>query len=70
MPFTHRSEAFAGKPVQPGGEYYVKSVEDITLRLVDKVREQQDLQGRNITFDNLYTSIPLAKKLLEVVRSQ
>ena len=28
-------------------------------------REQQDLQGSNITFDNLYTSIPLAKKLLE-----
>ena len=35
------------------------------MRLVDKVRENQDLQGRNITFDNLYTSVPLAQKLLE-----
>ena len=65
MPYTHRSEVFAGKPSEPGGGYYYKTVEEITLRLVDKVREQQDLQGRNITFDNLYTSIPLAEKLLD-----
>lgn len=65
MPFTHRSEAFAGKPAQAGGGYHFKTTEEITLRLVDKVREMQDLQGRNITFDNLYTSIPLAEKLLD-----
>ena len=36
------------------------------MRLVDKVREKQDLKGRNITTDNLYTSMPLAKKLLDL----
>ena len=64
VPYTHRSEAYAGKPAVEGGGYHFPTVEEITLRLVDKVREQQDLQGRNLTFDNLYTSIPLAEKLL------
>ena len=54
MPFTHRSEAFAGKPVLEGGDYYLKSTEDITLSLIDKVREKQDLDGRNITMDLKY----------------
>ena len=65
MPFTHRSEAFVGKPILKGGDYYVKSTEDITLRLVDKVRRGQDLRGRTITMDNLYSSIPLCNKLLD-----
>ena len=42
FPFTHRSEAFAGKPVEEERSYYCKSREEITLRLVEKVRENQD----------------------------
>ena len=64
-PFTHRSEAFAGKPSEEGGEYYLKSTEDLTLRLIEKTGENQNLRVRNLTTDNLYTSIPLANKLLE-----
>ena len=30
-PFTHRSEVYAGKPIED-----VKGVEEVTLRLVDK----------------------------------
>ena len=34
------------------------------MRLIDKVLEKQDLSGVTVTFDNLYTSVPLSKKLL------
>ena len=64
VPYTHRSEAIAGKPAIEGGGYHFPTVDKITITVVDKVREQQDVQGRNLTFDNLYTSIPLAEKLL------
>ena len=63
-PFTHRSEVYAGKPTEDG-PYYVKSVEDVTLRLVDKYSEFCEIQGRNITCDNLYTSLSLGKELLD-----
>ena len=33
--------------------------------MIDKVRLHQDLSGVTVTFDNLYTSLPLSKKLLE-----
>ena len=65
MPFTHRSEPFAGKPSVAGGEYYLDSKEAITLRLIDKVAEKQDLQGRNISMDNFYISIPLCQQMLD-----
>ena len=32
--------------------------------MIDKVLDKQDLSGVTVTFDNLYTSIPLSKKLL------
>ena len=58
VPYTHHSLVYAGKPKEDG-PYYVKSVEDITLRLVDRYSQFCDMQGRNITNDNLYTSISL-----------
>ena len=64
-PFTHRSEVFAGKPPEEGGEYYMKFTDDLNLRLIDKTGEKQDLGGHNLMTDNLYSSIPLANKLLE-----
>ena len=67
FPFAHRVEAFFGKPtdVANATEYYVPKTEDVTLRLVDKVAEHQDLRGGHVTFDNYYTSYSLAQKLLD-----
>ena len=62
VPYTHRSEVYAGKPVEEG-EYYVKGVEEITLRLIDRYATFCEVKGRNVSFDNLYTSIPLAIEL-------
>ena len=55
-----------GRPtdLQNATEYYIPSVEEITLRLIDKVRVNQDLAGCTITFDNYYTSFSLAKKMM------
>ena len=44
---------YAGKPVEEG-EYYVKGVEEITLRLIDKYSEFCEVKGRNVSFDNLF----------------
>ena len=64
--FCHRVEAFTGRPtdLQNATEYYISSVEEITLRLIDKVCVNQDLAGCTITFDNYYTSFSLAKKMM------
>ena len=43
----------------------MKGVEEITLRLIDKYSEFCEVKGRNVSFDNLYTSIPLAIELHE-----
>ena len=69
IPYIHRSEIYAGRPQivedNPASEYYNPTVEGVTLRLVDQVAKYQDVQGRNITMDNLYTSMSLFEKLLD-----
>ena len=65
-PFTLRSDAYAGKPIEPG-PYHTSSVQEVTLKLVDDYKNHgnKDIVGRNITTDNLYTSIPLAQEFLD-----
>ena len=67
FPYVYRAEPFLGKPrdIANATEYYVPNTLDITLRLVDKIAEFQDLTGVHFTFDNFYTSIPLALALLD-----
>jgi hypothetical protein len=62
--FTFRSEVFAGKPQEEGGEWYLNTTEGITLRLLEKYGWVK-LKGANLSTDNLYTSVSLAEKLLE-----
>ena len=63
--YTHRSEVFAGKPVEQGHTpYYIPNTEGITMRLFEQYGWRK-LKGRNITMDNLYSSIPMAEKMLQ-----
>ena len=65
FPYTFWSEVYAGKPdvVEEGG-YYVSMTFNITVQLLEKYGWKR-LEGCHLTTDNLYGSIPLAKKLLE-----
>lgn len=59
--YTFSTEIYAGK--QPQGSYYKSNAsKDVALRLVSSI---EGLQGRNITMDNYFTSIPLAEDLLK-----
>ena len=62
--YTHCIIPYCGKPKEEPAEYYVKGVEETVKRLVQNLQKYVDLQGRNISFDRLYTSITLAQWLL------
>ena len=63
--YTFVSLPYCGKPENTeGSEYYVPGIENSVKYLINKLNSYVDLQGRNITFDRLYTSIPLAKWFL------
>ena len=55
---------YTGKPLE-NGPYYIQSVHDVTMELVDLYARSNDILGRNLVTDNLYTSIPLARSLLQ-----
>ena len=67
FPFAHRVEAFFGKPRDTANalEFYQPTTLGVTLRLIDKVQEHQDLRCVHVCYDIFYTSYELAKELLE-----
>ena len=56
-PYTFISSPYSGEPREVGGQYYILGSEVFSTN--------SGLAGRNISFARLYTSIPLAKRLLE-----
>ena len=62
--YTFMSAPYSEKPEEEGGKYYVQGTEAIVQYLVDRLSSKSRLAGRNISFDRLYTSIPLARWLL------
>ena len=60
---------YVGKPKNHSNQeqckFYVRGTEDTVKRLVTDLEQYTSLSGRNISYDRLYTSISLAKWLLE-----
>ena len=64
-PYSFVSAPYCGKPVgEPTGEYKPGTFE-VTKHLVSKLQRYTTLKDRNISFDRLYTSLPLMNYLLE-----
>ena len=63
-PYTYKPVPYASKPKSGQGPYYIKSIIDYVKYLVTKTEEQQNLHGRNISTDCLYTSVELSRWLL------
>ena len=64
-PFTHQSHVYFGKPEQEPNEIYVSGTINYVKYLVEKFSEHQNLTGRNISMDRLYTSFEVANWLTE-----
>ncbi|XP_020896597.1 piggyBac transposable element-derived protein 3 [Exaiptasia diaphana] len=63
-PYTFIVTPCSGKPVGEAGEFYISDCDETVKSLVTRLEKLTDLRGRNISFDRLYTSIPLCKWLL------
>ena len=68
FPYTYTTAVYVGRPVGlPSNlcKYYVTGVEETVKSLVRNLEKTTNLSGRNLSYDRLYTSIPLAQWLLE-----
>ena len=64
-PYIFISSPYSGKPIEEVGQYYIQGSEAIVHYLLERLSTNSILAGCNILFDRLYTSVPLAKWLLE-----
>ena len=61
---TFSTTPYCGKPRDQPTAYYTPGTENVAKYLVMQLQKHVDIQGRNISFARLYTSISLAKWLL------
>ena len=64
-PYSFVSAPYCGKPKSEPTEEYKQGTFEVAKHNVKKLSNYTSLKGRNISFDRLYTSIPLADWLLE-----
>jgi len=62
--YTHCIIPYCGRPNEEASAFYVKGVKETVKYLVQQLQSYVNLQGRNISFDGLYTSVSLAEWLL------
>ena len=63
--YSFVSAPYCGKPKSEPTEEYKQRTVEVTKYMVEKLSKYTSLKGRNISFDRLYTTIPLADWLLE-----
>ena len=56
--YTHSVVVAAGKPPSGEGPHYTPKIDLIVGCLVSNLKQYQKIDGRNITMDRYYTSIP------------
>ena len=68
-PYTFRTAPYVGKSKNHSNQeqckFFVRGTEDTVKRLVTDLEKHISLSGKNLSYDRLYTSISLAKWLLE-----
>ena len=64
IPYTFVAAVYAGKPVGQPTQHYIKGTSAIVKSLVNRLSENTDLRGRNITTARLYTTYDLTQWLL------
>ena len=64
--YTYQTHVYCGKPEgEPDNTYYVTGTAEYVKMLVQNLAREQDLAGRNISMDRLYSSFYIANWLLE-----
>ena len=62
--YSFVSAAYCGKPKREPTEEYKERTFKITKHMIEKLSKYTSLNGRNISFNRLYTSVPLVDWLL------
>ena len=65
LPYLHRAVVYASKPTGNPDEYYIQGTPNYVKKLVTGLSNFVSLEGRNISMDRLYSSIPIARWLLK-----
>ena len=65
MPYTYNSIMYAGKPIGEPDPHYISGTEEIVQHLVSFLESHVNINGRNISCDRFYKSLPLANWCLQ-----
>ena len=65
LTYTYQSLVYAGKPKKEPSPFFISRTQNYVKELVTKLESHVSLQGRNISTDRLYISIPIAMWLLK-----
>ena len=66
-PYTHNIHVYAGKPeITKDNPLYIPAMGDRVMALINHIRQFQEIAGRTLVTDQLYTGFYLTEKLLSL----